>query len=261
MIRRESAGGWTLVTQRSHALLSFRIMSFWGNGKFSKIIPEDEVMTAVREHDCGWRAADSSVDFNPRNGFPRSFTEMRTEEQFGIWSDCFESHAESHPYASVLIALHFSRFNEKNIARNPDDAAALSLREKIAAFVSEKLGISPGDGDLNGRIPPDVMTNLRLLQVGDVMSLALCHGWRSLAVDDVPVNYSGDAVGMALESEDGLNYSVRPNPFSENFLSFEVPGAGLGKKSFGGRLELEDACSRASGETLAFTVRGAGGER
>lgn len=260
MIRRESGGGWILVTQHDHALLSFRIMNFWGNGKFSGIVPEDEVMTAVREHDCGWRRADSSVDFNPRNGFPRSFTEMRTGEQFRIWSDCFESRAESHPYASVLIALHFSRFNEKNIARNPDDAAALSLREKIGDFVSEKLGIRPGDGDLDGRLPPDVRTNLRLLQVGDVISLALCHGWRSLAIDDVPVDYSGAAVGMALESEDGLNYSVSPNPFSEKFLSFEVSGARLGKKSFVGRRELEDAYGRASGETLGFTLR-AGGER
>ena len=254
MIRRESGEGWVLVTQHSHALLSFRMMNFWGNEKFSKIVPEDEVLTAVREHDCGWRETDSSVDFNPRNGFPRSFTEMRTGEQLAIWSDCFESHAESHPYASVLIALHFSRFNEKNIARDPGDAAALSLREKIGGFVSEKLGISPGGGDLNGRIPPDVRTNLRLLQVGDVMSLALCHGWRSLAIDDVPVNYSGDAVEIALESQDGLNYSISPNPFSENFLSFKVRGARLGKKSFDGHQELDDARGRAPGETLAFTV-------
>lgn len=258
MIRRESEDGWILVAQHDHALLSFRIMSFWGNEKFSKIVPEEEVMTAVREHDCGWRKTDSSPDLNPRNGFPRSFTEMRTEEQFRIWSDCFESRAESRPYAAALIALHFSRFNEKNIARDPADPSALALRGKIGEFVFENLAVS-ADGDLNGGLPLDVRANLRLLQVGDVISLALCHGWRSLAIDDVPVNYAGDSVDVTLVSRDGLNYSISPNPFSGDFLSFELAGARLGRKSFGGREELAAAFSAAPVETLGFTIR-AGGE-
>lgn len=258
MIRRESQDGWILFAQHDHALLSFRIMSFWGNGKFSKIVPEQEVMTAVREHDRGWRKTDSSPDLNPRNGFPRSFTEMRTEEQFRIWTDCFEGRAESRSYAAALIALHFSRFNEKNIARDPGDPSALALRERIRKFVFENLAVSAA-GDLNGCLPPDVRTNLRFLQVGDVMSLALCHGWRSVAIDGVPVNYAGDSVDVTLASRDGLNYSVSPNPFSEDFLSFDLAGARLGRKSFGGREELAAAFSCAPMENLGFTIR-AGGE-
>lgn len=258
MIRRESEDGWTLFAQHDHALLSFRIMSFWGNEKFSGIVPEEEVMTAIREHDCGWRKTDSSPELNPRNGFPRSFTEMRTEEQFRIWSDCFESRAESRPYAAALIALHFSTFNEKNIARDPGDPSALALREKIREFVFENLAVPPAGGDLNGGLPLDVRTNLRLLQVGDVISLALCHGWRSLAIADVPVNYSGDSVDVTLASRDGLNYSISPNPFSEDFLSFELAGARLGKKSFGGREELAAAFRGAPAETLGFAIRSGG---
>lgn len=254
MIRRKSETGWTLIKQHAHAFLSFEIMSFWGNGDFAEIHPEEEVMTAIREHDFGWEKKDSLTDFNPENGFPRSFMEMSTENQFRIWSDCFENRVEENPYASVLIALHFSRFNDKNIARNPGDASALLLKDKIGRLVSEILKMDPPDGDLNGRVPADVLVNLRLLQVGDVISLALCHGWKSARIGDVPVNYSGDTVEIVLTSEDGLNYSVCPNPFSEEFLSFGVAGAKLAKRSFEGPEDLASALREAPSETLAFSI-------
>lgn len=259
MIRRESEKGWTLIKQHSHAFLSFRIMSFWGNGDFTSISPEEEVMTAIREHDFGWQKKDSVPDFNPENGCPRNFMEMSAEDQFRIWSDCFENPVREDPYASMLIALHFSRFNDKNLSKNPGDRYSLLLRDKIGRLVSEILKTDPPDGDLNGLVPTPVLVNLRFLQVGDVMSLALCHGWKSVRIGDVPVNYSGDTTEIVLTSEDGLNYSVCPNPFSEERLSLSVSGAKLPKRSFEGPEDLATALSEAPVETLVFSI--SAGER
>ena len=254
MIRRESGEGWVLITQPSHALLSSKIMKFWGNENFGSIAPRDDVMLAIREHDCGWEKTDSAADFNPENGYPRSFMEMRSKSQFEIWSECFERHRDKHPYACVLIALHFSEFNERNISRDPGNKAAVSLREKIREFLRQSLGTSVGEGSLNGYLPSDIRTNLRFLQVGDVMSLALCHGSRSSIIRDVPINYLGDTAEITLLSEDGLNYTISPNPFSQDSIRFDISGTKLEKKSFDAEAELKDTFRRAGNETFDFLI-------
>ena len=254
MIRRESDEGWVLIAQPDHAFLSSRIMNFWGNGDFEAIAPRDKVMLAIREHDCGWEKVDSVADFNPENSYPRNFMEMRTENQFEIWSECFERHLGEHPYACALIALHFSEFNERNISRNPGDKAAVLLRNKIRGLLRQNLGIRAGEGRLNGYLPADIRTNLRFLQVGDIISLALCHGTRSVTIRDVPVNYLGDTTEINLFSEDGLNYTVSPNPFSQGSLRFDISGRKLEKKSFGEEAELKEAFHCAGGETFDLSI-------
>jgi len=254
MIRRESDEGWTLITQPSHAFLSSRIMDFWGNEDFETIAPRDEVMLAIREHDCGWEETDSAADLNPKNGYPRSFMEMRPESQLEIWSECFEKYAGEYPYACALIALHFSELNERTISRNPNNKAAVSLREKIREFLRRSLEIRVGDESLNGCLPADIQTNLRFLQVGDIISLGLCHGSRSVTIPGVPINYLGDTVEIALSSEDGLNYTICPNPFSQDSLHFEISGRKLGKKSFGAQEELKEAFHSAGLETFGFSI-------
>ena len=254
MIRRESDEGWVLITQPDHAFLSSRIMSFWGNEDFETITPGDKVMLAIREHDCGWEKTDSAADFNPENGYPRNFMEMGTESQFEIWSECFERHLGEHPYSCALIALHFSQFNERNILRNPGDKEAVLLRDKIRGFLRESLGIRVGEGSLSGYLPADIRTNLRFLQVGDIISLALCHGTRSVTIKDVPVNYLGDTTEMTLFSEDGLNYTVSPSSFSRDSLRFDISGRKLEKRSFGEQAELKEAFHRAGGETFDLSI-------
>ena len=254
MIRREFDEGWLLIAQPDHAFLSSRIMSFWGNEDFETITPGDKVMLAIREHDCGWEKMDSVADFNPENGYPRNFMEMRTESQFEIWSECFEKHLGEHPYACALIALHFSEFNERNISRSPGDEAAVLLRNKIRGLLCRNLGIRAGEGSVNGNLPADIRTNLRFLQVGDIISLALCHGTRSVTIRDVPVSYLGDTTEINLFSEDGLNYRVSPNPFSQDSLRFDISGRKLEKKSFGEESELKEAFHRADSETFDLSI-------
>ena len=254
MIRRECDRGWILITQPGHAFFSSRIMSFWGNGDFEAISPADEVMLAIREHDCGWEKADAAADFNQQNGYPRSFTEMSPESQLEIWSECFERHVDGHPYACALIALHFSEFNKRTISRNPQSGSAVLLREKIREFLRRTLGADFSEDGLRGDIPADIRTNLRFLQVGDMISLVLCRGERSATIRDVPLNYSGATACVDLFSEDGLNYTISPNPFSRESLRFDISGRKLERKSFGSRGELENAFYRAGLETLDFSI-------
>jgi hypothetical protein len=252
MIRRDAAQGWILITQYDHAVLAGNLMERWGNETFSSPLPREEVLFAVREHDCGWKEWDSAPKINPENGYPANFMEMESSDQTDIWRRSFESHAEEHPYASALIALHFARFNRKLLLRDPTDRYAASLEGEIGRFVSGRLG---ADVSETGSIPPAVKVNLRLLQVGDIISLALCHGWESMEIADVPINYEGGSVRLALESDDGFNFTVSPYPFSGSSMELKMQALRLGRMSYPDNGDLRSAAGSAPRTTLDFTIR------
>lgn len=251
MIRRDDTDGWILIAQYDHAVLSGRIMERWGNETFSSPDPGEETLFAVREHDCGWKDWDSSPKINPENGYPANFMEMESSDQTDIWRRSFESHAQAHPYASALIALHFARFNRKLLSKNQSDPYAKSLEAGINKFVLKRLDI---DVSKPGGIPSRIGTNLRLLQVGDIISLALCHGWESMAIPDVPVDYEGGSAKLLLKSADGFNFTLSPYPFSGTLLDLSVEGVRLERKSYSDDRDLRSALDNAPRVTLDFTI-------
>ncbi len=252
MIRRDDNDGWILITQHDHALLAGNLMERWGNETFSSPQPRREVLFAVSEHDCGWEEWDSSPKINPENGYPANFMEMESSDQTDIWMGSFESHSEEHPYSSALIALHFARFNRKLLTKNPSDVNARLLEGAIDGFVAGKLGIK---GSRPEALPAGVRINLRLLQVGDIISLALCHGWESMEIADVPLDYEGGTARLALKSDDGFNFTLSPYPFSATPLELRVRARRLGRKSFSGGEDLRRSLAGAPYVSLDFTIR------
>ncbi len=252
MIRRDDTDGWILITQHDHAVLAGNLMERWGNEAFSPPQPHEEVLFAVREHDCGWKEWDSSPKINPENGYPANFMEMESSDQTDIWRGSFEPHSDEHPYASALVALHFARFNRKLLTKDPSDVYAKSLEGAIDGFVFDKLGI---EHSKPGGVPREVKINLRLLQVGDIISLALCHGWESMEIADVPVDYEGNSRRLALKSDDGFNFTVSPYPFSGTDLKLRVQARKLVRKSYSGSDDLRRSLGSAPYAALDFTIR------
>ena len=254
MIRREKNSGWILIAQHDHSGLSGQVMTHWGNDEFSKPEPCDEVLFALKEHDSGWREWDSLPKINPETGYPANFTEMSISDQCEIWSRCYKPYAAAHPYASCLIALHFSKFNQSNIRKDPDNEQAKSLGLSIKKFVAEKLNIGISNAGLEN-IPDDVRTNLKLLQIGDIISLTLCHGWRSIEITEAPFGYNGSETTLKVESQDGFNYKIAPYPFHESGLKFNIKVKELDKKSFPDDRELRATLKASKDEILDFTIR------
>ena len=254
MIRREYNNGWILITQHDHAVLAGSIMANWGNERFSRPKPFDEVLFAVREHDCGWKNWDSSPKINPESGYPANFMEMEPEEQSEIWSGSYKSHSGIHPYASSLIALHFARFNQKILSREPSNEAANNLKREINGFVADNLDTAVSEPKLNG-IHEEVKVNLWIVQIGDIISLSLCHGWDSMKIAEAPLNYEGETVDLKLESQDGVNYVISPYPFSKPLISCRVMGKRLDRKSFASDGELRRHLQSVESESLDFTIR------
>lgn len=254
MLRRECAEGWFLIAQHDHSQLAYEVMKSWGAQGF--YVPErfDEVSFAIREHDCGWSEWDRAPRVNPCNRFPASFMEMDSSDQVAIWERCFTLYSDTHPYASALIALHFSVFNERNLAKDPGNRAAKGLRERIRRMVRDKVDIALGEPLSLASLPKPVRSDLRLLQIGDIISLALCHGWRSRRIDHTPVDPPTENCALHMSSQDGFNYRISPYPFREAEMRVQVPGRRLSRRDFGDGGELRREVERASVEALIFTI-------
>jgi hypothetical protein len=109
--------------------------------------------------------------------------------------------------------------------------------------------------DLNS-LPKDVQVNLRHVQIGDVISLALCHGWPSIEITDVPLNYkNGQTATLSLKSTDGNNYVVSPYPFTEPLIKLRIKGRRLNQKKFSNDEELRPKLNESKYETLEFSIR------
>ncbi|MEM4410001.1 MAG: DUF3891 family protein [Candidatus Caldarchaeum sp.] len=253
MIRREAEGGWLLINQHDHALLSYCLMNHWDGNRFYLPCNFGEVAFAIREHDWGWKAWDRKPKVNPRDGYPMSFTEIDPESQATIWRRSIFAHRDTHPYASVLIALHFFVFNERNLAKDPENHHSLCLKREICSLVEEILKISLDTLELD-ELPQHVKYDLKLLQIGDALSLAICHGWREYRLQDAPCLCAHSSCQLTIGSNDGLNFYVDPFPFKEPVLRFKVQARRVAKRVFQHDKELARALQCSHVEALNFTV-------
>jgi len=263
MIRRESEEGWFVITQPDHANLSGKIMARWGNEEFSPPEPYDEVLFAIYEHDNGWKEWEEAPQVNPANGFPMSFLEMNPGVSFGIWRWCFGRYSENHPYASALIALHFDRLNERFYhpgSRHNLEIRTLSktLHTEIEEFVLKMLKVALPHFRENQNplpLPEAVQTNLRFVQIGDLLSLILCRGVEDLVtLNDVPIDYRGSRGEITLRAITPYSYEISPSPFSAGEFIVSVRGRRLKQKKFASSHELQDALAQSTYEELSFSI-------
>lgn len=254
MIRRDENEGWVLINQHDHAALSGQIMNYWGNEAFEPPAPRDEVLFAIAEHDNGWREWDSSPKLQTQTGYPMNFMEMDFADQKSIWTRSFSRFSEVHPYASALIALHFRVFNQKIIDRNQYDGEAKSLNLEMNKFIAGCLNLEFSNSG-SPPLPKKARIDLRLVQVGDIISLALCHGWPSIDIDAVPLKYAGTALRLKLTSIDGKNYIINPYPFSQDNLGFRIIGRKIVQKQFSSDEELRETLAEANLETLELSIK------
>ena len=103
-------------------------------------------------------------------------------------------------------------------------------------------------------LPPDVKINLRFVQVGDIISLTLCHGWEEMEIKDVPLSYEGGAALIKMTSSDGFNFTMDPYPFREPVIRCSVPALRLSRKTFASDDDLRSALKDAEPIALDFTI-------
>ncbi len=253
MIRRNDNQGWFLISQHDHAEVSGELLKYWGNTTFETPAPHDEVLFATRQHDNGWIEWDALPKVYPENQFPMNFMEMNFPDQETIWRRSFRRYSADHPYASALIALHFRKFNQKIIDKNHNNNESKKLKNEMNQVIASNLKVKMLNSDL-GPLPIQPTINLRFVQISDIISLALCHGWTSIDIKDVPLNYDETALKLSLKSNDGKNFTINPYPFSQPLLRFQIGGRRLNQKTFTDDEELRQKLNECDYEKLELSI-------
>jgi hypothetical protein len=117
MIRRDwnittETPEWLMFSQPEHARVSWQLASAWKWSGDLEQLPHDDLLTAVRIHDDGWKTWESAPQVD-NQGKPIAFDEMPLAESLGIWTSSIELGARQGPLVGYAIAGHFIRLLER----------------------------------------------------------------------------------------------------------------------------------------------------
>jgi hypothetical protein len=166
------AGRLVIVTQHDHARLAGELLSLWRADGLPGHPRRDELLFAVREHDNGWREADSAPRADPESGRPLDFRGVPREARIEIWLRGAARHAGGRPWPALLIAHHALALHRD---RRGEEVWDEELFDPLDELYETLLGRSGGDPD---EARAEAAADYRFLELADALSLAACCRWR-----------------------------------------------------------------------------------
>jgi hypothetical protein len=228
------------IGQASHAWVSGQLARRWGNDRFPRPEPFDEVCLGAEQHDVGMAEWDLSPTLNRDTGAPTTFMEMPLATHLELWREAPRKVLTQSPYAALLVSMHGHALYARRDTLEPDadDSEAVErFVEEQEAFQSDllaHLGEDPGKARLNQR----------LVWALDFMSLAPLMGWFP---DDVP---APDGTPIHVRSAGDLAFTADPWPFGADRFSVRYQGRRLDRPA-----ESEEDLHRALAAAPWVTVR------
>lgn len=258
MVLRRDRDGVLAVGQASHAWLCGQLARAWGNERFGRVEPLDEVALGAEQHDVGMARWDLDPPRNRATGLPQSFMEMGAEANATLWSRGPERLVTQSRYAALLAIMHGRRLYERDDLELDSDRAA----DAVTAFLSHAR-------ELEGRLlaslsadpetaryvdPVTVARNSQLVWTWDTISLALLLDWAPLALDAVPAA-GGATVDVQMTPHEGAiaGASLAPWPFQSAVVRLHCEGRRL-TQGFETDAAMAEALAASSWETVTFEL-------
>lgn len=252
LIQRLEDGGLRLVPQHEHGLLSGELAAAWRGPDGDAPLPE-EVVLAAALHDLAWTELDAEPRRDPETGEPLDFLSFPSGPKYEAASDAIERVSELHPYAGVLVSLHYTSFGSPG---RPADFEEVE-EERRLELLAELGDDAPG--------PAGIRLDLAYLRLFDTLSLFLCltppgadpssrPDWLTperLAAPD------GDRT-LALSWEGEARAVVAPDVFGGEALEVELACRRLPEARYGSDGELAAAWDAAPEERWRLRVEGRG---
>ncbi len=166
MIVTSSEKDLLVVTQNDHAHFSGELLSLWHREPLRSHPRRDDLLFAAREHDNGWREADSAPRHDTTTGQPHTFLTMPEAVRREIWELGIHRFAEERPYASLLIlrhALHLYRHHRDDPSWHP----TLNAWDALEAEWLGALGLNE----------ETLAKDYGWIDLSDHLSLASCNNW------------------------------------------------------------------------------------
>lgn len=226
MVLHEHDGEMVCIGQASHAWVSGQLARRWGNGRFARPDPFDEVCLGAEQHDVGMAEWDLRPELNPETGWPRAFTELPLATHLALWSAAPEKVLTQSPYAALMVSMHgHALYASRDTGElDGDDSRAVTayIREQ-EAFQRELLANL-------GEDPDRARSNQKLVWMLDFLSLAPLTGWVPDTIE-TPTNVDEPPAELRVESTGHLALTVDPWPFGEDELRIRYQGRRLAARS------------------------------
>lgn len=154
-----------VVTQNDHAALAAELLTLWRREGLPDHPRRQEILFAAREHDNGWREADSAPHHDPASGRPHDFVSLPQAERRELWRRGVARHRQSRPYASLLIVEHASALHRSR--NDPEWRDLVERWADLAATLAAETAASSAE----------VAADYRWIDLADTLSLAVSAGW------------------------------------------------------------------------------------
>jgi hypothetical protein len=248
MLLREDEHGVLAIGQQSHAWLAGQLARAWGNERFGRFDPWEEVCLAAEQHDVGWAPVDLEPLIDPDRGLPRSFMDMPLDVHLDLWAQGPRALLTQSAYAALLCSMHGRRLYERRDLERAPPAEADAIREFLAGQRTFQQQLI----DELGADRQELERNSLLIWTWDYLSLAVCLGWDPATAQGCPaadgrvdIHVTGSGAGGAI--------TIDPWPFAEGSLRVRCEGRRLVGR-FSSQPELRDALDRAAPETLELEL-------
>ena len=219
-----------VITQPDHAHFAGELLSLWRADGLPDNPRREEVLFAAREHDNGWREADAAP-LCDAEGRPVDFLGVSPPLRIELWQRGAARFAGSHPYAARLIVRHAATLH-RDRRGDPEWEGFFGFLDELERGLAEETGV--GEADL--------AADYRLLDLADLVSLAVCNRWHEPFARH----------GMTGRYADG---TVRLEPFPlAGATAFALPCRRIPSRRYLGDADLGGELAAARWERLTVRV-------
>lgn len=226
MVLHEHGDEVICIGQASHAWVSGQLARRWGNERFARPDPFDEVCLGAEQHDVGMAEWDLHPELNPETGWPLGFMEMALDTHLALWSAAPGKVLTQSPYAALLVSMHGHALYASRDTGEPDGDES----GKVADYVREQEGFQR---DLLANLGEDTgraRSNQKLVWMLDFLSLAPLTGWVPDTIE-TPTAVGEPHADLRVEAAGDLALTVDPWPFGEDELRIRYQGRRLREPS------------------------------
>ena len=242
MLNLDDHGHTVCIGQASHAWVSGQLARHWGNERFARPEPFDEVCLGAEQHDVGMAEWDLAPTLDPDTGGPTIFMRMPLATHLELWSAAPRKVLSQSPYAALLVSMHGHALYARRDSADPDTDDARAVRrfvEEQEAFQRDVLSHLDED-------PERARLNQKLVWALDFMSLAPVMGWFP---DDVP---APDGTMISVKPAGERAFTADPWPFDCDELSVRYQGRRLDRPAESEH-RLHEALTAAPWVTIRVT--------
>jgi hypothetical protein len=219
-----------VITQPDHARFAGELVRLWRADGLPDHPRREEFLLAVREHDNGWREADSAPRVDAATGRPVDFLAFPPAERREVWRRGTARYAATHPYAALLITEHALA-----LFAGPATSEDASLQASLAQLREELQQATAATVE-------ELHADYRLLHLADGISLAACAAWRE------PFERAGTRVELR-----DTALLLRPFPLAGS-TTFRVPCRFIPDRRYRGDADLGGTLAAARWEDLPVRV-------